>query len=822
MTTAILKRYRICERHFSQVDVKESGKRKLLTKTAIPFVYESNYENEMSDEEKAMSTDSDDALSSSDEEEKELENRAKILEGELTNNKYLYEAHVEVVAIYRKSGDIKSMRAAYNRFSEYFPLTSKIWLSWIKDEVKLATSPSEKKNVLSLFQRAVKDYLSVDIWLEYVQFSIGNCEMEETYKILEQGLSTAGLHTNQGSLLWDLLRELELSQLSLHEVSTDKWNQQAAKVIEAFKRQLSVPLLQMENTYLEWTQWIEQLPDDYKLDRKPVEWGYQQALKLLRVYEPFEEQLLTTEDDTTLYSVYKEYIKVTTNPVTAICLYERAVAQLSLNTCLWCDYCLFMLNLGDLTCDVSQKALRNCSWNEELWIIRMRTLEYQQCNEDAVMQCLEQGLAAIVPSPGLNLWLSYIEYIRRCANSTEKLHKIIKQAADNLGESGDPSFKLLRLQARLYARAGNIVESRRIWLNILSHFSHKELASVWLEFIALEKQYGDEVQLRKLYKQAITKCTDWPQYIAEDWIMYERECGTLKDMLKCLELCKNVTEEPILTSTLEHKNNSTKRSHENDSTNHSKSKRQKTSEETKVIKKKVNVSDINTEKSVFLSNMREDIDEDRLSKTFPTATKICIPTDRKGTSRCFAYVEFNNEDDVQKALERDREKLNGRPLYISKCMLDQTQRKPVFKYATHGEENKLFVRGLPKRFSQGDVENLFKPHGCTAVRIVLHRSGQSKGLAYVDFIDKNAAEAAIKAMDQLDVEGHTITVAVSEPPQRKQSNELEYLAPTRHSRSRIQIPLVPRPVQVKGIDSGVPGSSKTNEDFRKMLFSKKN
>ncbi|XP_031334634.1 squamous cell carcinoma antigen recognized by T-cells 3-like [Photinus pyralis] len=112
----------------------------------------------MGDNDKMVTSD-DDELSSSDGEDKELEDRATALEGELANNKYLYEVHLEVVEIYRKLGDIKSMREAYNRFSEYFPLTSTIWLAWIKDEVKLATSSSEKKHVLTLFERAVKDYL---------------------------------------------------------------------------------------------------------------------------------------------------------------------------------------------------------------------------------------------------------------------------------------------------------------------------------------------------------------------------------------------------------------------------------------------------------------------------------------------------------------------------------------------------------------------------------------------------------------------------------------------------------------------------------------
>lgn len=90
---------------------------------------------------------------------KELEKRAEELEKELANNKYLYDIHVELVGIYKKLTDLKSLRAAYERFHECYPLTPQLWLSWIRDEIKIANSDTEKKYVVSLFDLAVQDYL---------------------------------------------------------------------------------------------------------------------------------------------------------------------------------------------------------------------------------------------------------------------------------------------------------------------------------------------------------------------------------------------------------------------------------------------------------------------------------------------------------------------------------------------------------------------------------------------------------------------------------------------------------------------------------------
>lgn len=81
------------------------------------------------------------------------------MEKQICENKYLYDAHVQLIEIYRKLGDLKSLREACERFRECFPLTPAIWLSWIKDEIKIASSDEEKKRIIDLFDLAVRDYL---------------------------------------------------------------------------------------------------------------------------------------------------------------------------------------------------------------------------------------------------------------------------------------------------------------------------------------------------------------------------------------------------------------------------------------------------------------------------------------------------------------------------------------------------------------------------------------------------------------------------------------------------------------------------------------
>lgn len=51
-------------------------------------------------------------------------------------------------------------------FNKYF---LDLWLEWIKDEKKIATSDEEKKHVIMLCEKGVKDYLS-----KYITFIFCN------------------------------------------------------------------------------------------------------------------------------------------------------------------------------------------------------------------------------------------------------------------------------------------------------------------------------------------------------------------------------------------------------------------------------------------------------------------------------------------------------------------------------------------------------------------------------------------------------------------------------------------------------------------------
>lgn len=69
--------------------------------------------------------------------------------------------------------------------------------------------------IITFKNRLSKLYLlAVDIWLEYLQFSIGNIENEEdgskkVRQLFESALTSVGLHTFKGAIIWEAFREFE-------------------------------------------------------------------------------------------------------------------------------------------------------------------------------------------------------------------------------------------------------------------------------------------------------------------------------------------------------------------------------------------------------------------------------------------------------------------------------------------------------------------------------------------------------------------------------------------------------------------------------------
>ena len=397
-------------------------------------------------------------------------------------------------------------------------------------------------------------------------------------------------------------------------------------------------------------------------------------------------------------------------------------------------------------------------------------------------------------------------------------------------------------------------------------------AQFCLEYVALEKMFGDTKHLRKLFPRLLEKCQDLPELVGDAWLQFEREEGSLeqfeeaeskiaKRMARVLERrlkeeSSAAEEEQKRVEKVEKKKEKDKekrRDRRHQEAEEKRRKRKATDDgsegqppakakakakaeadaaasdaqqrfkvpalpgvapppgykagksdvapppgfkgsvkpppgfrkpdssvapppgfpaargDEEVVSEPDTSSQDDNKKTVFLSNLDFAVTEEVIREAMEKSgevKEVRLVKNAGGKSKGFAYVEFSTDDEAKCALQRDHEKLNGRPMYVSVC--DSGKKGHQFQYGQGLEKNKLFVKYLPKSMKQGEVERLFAAHGnVKALRLIEYRNGQSKGIAFVEYASEAEAAKAIMATDGMEMDGRAIEVAISNPPAKK-------------------------------------------------------
>ncbi|KAM0734267.1 Squamous cell carcinoma antigen recognized by T-cells 3 [Formica fusca] len=820
-------------------------------------------EEEMRDE---MEEEADDKIDDSgsdndddddDDDEAIDEAEVKSLQAFLTENPYDYATHVALINKLHKMGELDRLRTARDNMSNMYPLSPELWLSCIRDEIKLAVTPEQKAEIVKLCERAVKDYTSVEVWLEYLHFSIGNMGTEKdaaenVRELFERALTVVGLHTIKGAIIWEAFREFETVLLTLIDTANvAEKKQQLGRIGNLFRRQLACPLLDMKKTYEEYQSWRTEDDTEAVIDDKIVLRGYEQASTKLNLLIPYEEKLNSTQGESELLDAYKGYLlyeKQQHDPGRITVLYERAVTDLSLEESIWLDYLIYLedtIKIESVLDQVYQRASRNIPWCPKVWQKWIRSYEKWERPILEVQKLLENALSNgfSMAEDYRNLWITYLEYLRRrierCSDEEKEKHldvirntfnRACEHLAKYFGLDGDPNCVILQYWARTEAiHANNMEKARTLWADILSQ-GHSATVSYWLEYISLEKCYGDTKHLRKLYQKALASAKDWPESIINAWIDFERDEGTLEQM----ELCEAKTKEKLDKLKEQRQKAQVLFQDESSTQNKKASKRKATNigkwqtvgaSPSKIVKNnartkpklresRLNFDDkgtndknreeskskiapppgyettknndvddknsqheVNNDITVFVSNLDYTATEDEVTDILQSVGPIMLVKmvkDYKGRSKGYCYVQLSSAEAAKEALKLDRTPLKGRPMFISRCDPNKDTRDSGFKFNSTLEKKKLFVRGIPLTMTKEELEEIFKVHGdLKEVRLATYRNGHSKGYAYVEYQDEATAARALLATDGTNIQGKVISVAISRPPDHKKNRTEE-------------------------------------------------
>ncbi|KAF0033849.1 hypothetical protein F2P81_013915 [Scophthalmus maximus] len=500
---------------------------------------------------------SDDEEEDSSEDEKENEAEIQRLEEQLSINAFDYNCHVDLIKLLKQEGELVRLRKARQKMSELFPLTEEIWLDWLKDEIRLTEEESNREKVYELFERAVKDYICPEIWLEYAQYSIGGMGspggIDMVRSIFERAVTAVGLHMTKGQTVWEAYREFENAILSTVQPPPGKipsskeqelLNTQLERIHTLFRRQLSVPLIDMEATYAEYEEWSEHgVPET-------VMRQYKKALQQLEKCRSFEESLLVAE--TPKLAEYQSYIDFELkegDPVRIQMTFERALAENCLVPHMWAKCTTYLdrqLKIKDLVLSTHERAVRNCPWTMGLWKSYLLALERHGADHQIVSDVFEKALNAgfIQATDYVDIWQAYLDYLRRRVDfskeSSKELEELrgafsrsldyIKQdVEERFGESGDPSCIIMQIWARIEAlHCKNMQKARELWDSIMTKGNAK-FGNMWLEYYNLERSCGDPAHCRKALHRAVQCTTDYPEHVCEVLCTFERVEGSLED-----------------------------------------------------------------------------------------------------------------------------------------------------------------------------------------------------------------------------------------------------------------------------------------------------
>lgn len=217
---------------------------------------------------------------------------------------------------------------------------------------------------------------------------------------------------------------------------------------ETYTKILRIPMHDMEETYIEFKIFVEKNELGASTNWEQIDKKYNRAKTHLQKMLPFENKLSTLDAKfhQNRATLYKEYIReadrFADENVLQI-LYERMVTECCLNPSCWLDYIAYLEKrekysrpeelenfpmFEQSAMEVINRALRNCTWSELLFIRKMRLGEKLGFGKNEVKEIFEQGLEAgfQTPEPLVALWLEYLSYLARNTNFDEEKEVIVQ------------------------------------------------------------------------------------------------------------------------------------------------------------------------------------------------------------------------------------------------------------------------------------------------------------------------------------------------------------------------------------------------------------
>ncbi|KAJ3128261.1 Splicing factor [Nowakowskiella sp. JEL0407] len=769
-----------------------------------------------------------------------------------------YTLHIQLITALSESdqhGD--ELRAARESMNKVFPLSEDMWMNWINDEMKRIQSDKEKHKILQLYELAIEDYQSPSVWESYIDFITNNylsfnklLDQEDLSELDESSIATAAWidldqiraiyaksqniilhHFTQSQSIWELIiafenkilenikasggapaKKVTRSSKAKKDTNAGDLDAQLSRLRKLYHNRLAIPHQQLEDTFSQYSTFESTYDNaNYEKLMKNANGVVKKTRVLTEQFEKLEWQLSELSQNTDgldhemeKFAIFERYIDLHKEKFGRRALFERMVMMWCTDPKVWDYYLTFMMmefKSFTIVTPVLERAIRNYNFSGDIWGHYARAYELANKSRGDFQELHSRGLGEIMKFQNLEeivkFFFAYCEAIRRL--HSEECRTVYRESIELINGSfgGDSFFRLEKSLANLEAyHFKNPDGYREVYDSLLKN--HGDRSELWLEYIRLERMNGFIPETRKLYRQAVSRKTDWPEGISESWILFERECGTLdeyyeayarvRSQMKVVEAwrAKEAAQMEIMQQDFQNVNlhrekrdRKEKKEKHNGSTGERKRVRNEESEESTGKRKKEEAEpmDVDSEKKeeveityhiiensmagnmIYVKNVPSVVDAPLVRDLFQICGEIVDVLIEGDEANREIFVEFKSAEFVKKAVELFHNQDifgDGQIVCIQRCK----PAKAVWSFDQGEEKNKLYVKNFAQEVDKNTLRTLFGKYGeVKEIRLV----SKQRPFAYIDFVDTSAAEKALELNGYELSPGKPLSVAISNP-----------------------------------------------------------
>ncbi|KAF0501356.1 pre-mrna splicing factor 24 [Gigaspora margarita] len=730
----------------------------------------------------------------------DVEEIQQLLE-QLSSNCYQYDVHVRYIQALRQAALFDELKDAREMMHGIFPLSEDIWLEWIQDESRLASTKEEKQRVIHLYSEAVKDYLSIKLWKEYINYIIQEYknfleEMDETgdnsgevatleqvRSVFTEAIKKTGNVVPESHIVWDACKEFE--EQILEASSRDEVQKQ--RVQKMYTDRLKVPHATVEKTFSDYSSFITKY-DNSNYEKCMVESNmfFSQAKRRYYERDHYEQALVASGNALDKYMEYIEFEKRQSTPnwQAIRTLYERAIVFHYLDSSLWENYIFQLIDKKfpiDMVLSVIERSVRNCPWSGDLWGHYVRVLEKECYSYDKIKNIVQRALSTGMLNNSIDelvkVLLAHCDFERRRimkplnSENTLNLINIIQESLQTVKQSfpsGDPNYRLEKYLIEIETLNKNLTKAREIWEDIIK--AHGREAEAWLRYIEWERFMGNHDglmenhdEIHKKFKRASQQNTDWPERIFDAWEQFEHQYGTLDSMEHAFMFIKKqmkiVAHRRAKNASLEVQNvgseqvfqesttfNDTQAAWHSEASQSSKVSQPEISEPAQHPEKQKRDREFTT---IVASNLPLDVTEGQLKALFNECGKIVSIHLIEDTEKAqkSAHIEFAKREDVPAALTKDKKKIGDHEINVYKIT-----------------EHTLFITNFPET---ANLKEIFDKYGKIIGIRYPNKSYRAGRFCYIEYENRESALSALE-MNGFEIEqGKKLNVMISNPSLKK-------------------------------------------------------